>query len=237
MGQWVRTGGCVGVEGSSFLPSAALFHYRQPAMNYTEPVNTSIIKHRGVKDEGCVCVGLNRLKAFRVFLDVLQCCQTFDTHSSQQIWVNVLVKFFFCGKQAESFPMFPASVCCHCVVVRQRQQTRLHTHWRTHTNTLCLSQESERLRKHRARRWRYSKYLYTHHPTVCHSILCVCSCIACVCSCIVCVCWTELGVVTHDPKPNRLWMNSGFCFTSQAWFLIPKSKDSNQNKKQICGCE
>lgn len=41
------TEGCVGMEGSSFLPSAALFHYRQPAMNYTEPVNTSIIKHMG----------------------------------------------------------------------------------------------------------------------------------------------------------------------------------------------
>lgn len=32
------------VEGSSFLPSDALFHYRRRAMNYTEPVNTSIIE-------------------------------------------------------------------------------------------------------------------------------------------------------------------------------------------------
>lgn len=31
-------------EGCTFLSSAALFHYRQQSMNYTEPVSTSIIE-------------------------------------------------------------------------------------------------------------------------------------------------------------------------------------------------
>lgn len=37
----------VGMEGCSFLPSAALFYYRHQPMNYTESMSTSIIEGRG----------------------------------------------------------------------------------------------------------------------------------------------------------------------------------------------
>ncbi len=52
----MKNQGCAGAVGSSVQPSAALFHYRHHPMNYTEPVNTSIIEGKGVWMCVCVCV-------------------------------------------------------------------------------------------------------------------------------------------------------------------------------------
>lgn len=53
-------------------------------MNYTEPVNTSII-------EGCVCLGGNPLKAFQLFLDVQA-----NLKRTQHAFVDVR---FFCVRE------------------------------------------------------------------------------------------------------------------------------------------